>query len=56
MFQGHTGDEKDVKHIWNKAVRMGRAGIKSRAQIGRRRPAYFEHPVLRTVSLWSIKV
>jgi len=33
MFHGHTGDEKDVKHILDKAVRMGRAGIKSRAQM-----------------------
>jgi hypothetical protein len=32
MFQGYTGDEKDVKCILDKAVRIGRAGIKSRAQ------------------------
>ena len=56
MFQGHTGDEKDMKYILDKAVGMGRAGIKSRVQNGRRPPAYFGHPLLRTVSLWPIKV
>jgi hypothetical protein len=56
MFQGHTGDEKDVKHILGKAERMGRVGIKSQAQNGRRPPVYLGHPVLRIVSLWPIKV
>jgi hypothetical protein len=55
MFQEHTGDKKDVKYILDKAVRMGRAGTKSRARNGRRLPAYLGHPVLRTVSLWPIK-
>jgi hypothetical protein len=48
--------KKDVKNILDKAVRMGTAGVKSRAQTGRRQPAYLGHPVLRTVSLWAIKV
>jgi hypothetical protein len=44
MFQGHTGDEKDVKYILDKAVRIGRPGIKSRAQ-NERPPAYLGHPL-----------
>jgi hypothetical protein len=56
MFQGHTGDEKDVKYILDQAVKMGRAGIKSRAQNERRPPAFLGHPVLRTVSLWPTKI
>jgi len=56
MFQGHTGDEKDVKNILDKAVGMGTAGVKSRAQNERRVPAFLGHPVLRTVSLWPTKV